>query len=201
MARTTREKLLVTARKLFSDRGFYGVSIANVADEHGLSKQALLHYFASKEKLYGAVLEEIAQELALEINAARAQSDDSAVVIKSVVIGLLPKERRQVQRMNILARELLDNPLRAKDARIWYLDGFLRGLTEIIKTLPAWSKTSDAEAFAMIYQLLGAVCYYSISGPTLQGIFKGSEYQAIKHTFPQYLDKLIDASISGKPFL
>ena len=59
MASDTRELFLDTAETLFAERGFYGVSIAAIAGELGLTKQALLHHFSSKEKLYGAVLERI----------------------------------------------------------------------------------------------------------------------------------------------
>ena len=55
MAQDTRERLLDQAEPLFAERGFYGVSIAAIASELGLTKQALLHHFGSKEKLYGEV--------------------------------------------------------------------------------------------------------------------------------------------------
>ena len=38
----TPEKLLLVAEALFSERGFYGVSIAAIASELGITKQALL---------------------------------------------------------------------------------------------------------------------------------------------------------------
>ena len=41
----TREKLLDAARAQFADRGIYGVSIAQIAGELGLTKQALLYHF------------------------------------------------------------------------------------------------------------------------------------------------------------
>ncbi|MEL6753814.1 MAG: helix-turn-helix domain-containing protein, partial [Pseudomonadota bacterium] len=62
MASDTREQFLDTAEALFAERGFYGVSIAAIADELDLTKQALLHHFGTKEKLYGAVLQRISDE-------------------------------------------------------------------------------------------------------------------------------------------
>ena len=52
----TRQRLLDMAEQLFAERGFYGVSIAAIASEVGFTKQGLLHYFNSKEKLYGSIL-------------------------------------------------------------------------------------------------------------------------------------------------
>lgn len=61
---STRDRMIEEARALFAERGFYGVSIAQIAAELGLTKQALLHHFGTKERLYGLVLEQIAGELA-----------------------------------------------------------------------------------------------------------------------------------------
>ena len=81
MTISTRDQLLATARTLFAERGFYGVSIASIANEHGLTKQALLHHFSSKEKLYGEVLKEIADDFAaIQLgDQRRVRRCDSAV--------------------------------------------------------------------------------------------------------------------------
>ena len=63
MTRDTREAFVETATALFSEKGFYGVSLATIADELGLTKQALLHHFGSKQKLYGEVLQATADRM------------------------------------------------------------------------------------------------------------------------------------------
>ena len=59
MAQDTRERLLDQAESLFAERGFYGVSIAAIANELGLTKQALLHHFGSKGKRDGEGLKRV----------------------------------------------------------------------------------------------------------------------------------------------
>ena len=56
MPNDTRKALLDAATRLFASAGFHGASLANIADALGLTKQALLHHFGAKEKLYGEVL-------------------------------------------------------------------------------------------------------------------------------------------------
>ena len=58
----TRDQLLAIAATQFAQKGFYGASIASIADELCLTKQALLHHFGSKEKLYGEVLQSISSQ-------------------------------------------------------------------------------------------------------------------------------------------
>ena len=57
----TKTALIEVAHKLFADRGYDGVSIADIAGELGITKQALLHHFGNKEKLYGKVLEGVSE--------------------------------------------------------------------------------------------------------------------------------------------
>ena len=54
-----RQAALDTARRLFAERGFDGTAIQDVATAVGVSKQAVLHHFASKEELREAVLAEL----------------------------------------------------------------------------------------------------------------------------------------------
>ena len=67
----TREQLLESATRLFAAKGFYGASLANIADELGLTKQALLHYFGRKEKLYAEILSRISDRMLGCVEAAR----------------------------------------------------------------------------------------------------------------------------------
>jgi AcrR family transcriptional regulator len=47
----TRKEILVTAQHILMDRGVEAVTLASVSGEMGLTKQALYHYFPSKEAL------------------------------------------------------------------------------------------------------------------------------------------------------
>ena len=74
----TRQRLLNIAEQLFAERGFYGVSIAAIASEVGFTKQGLLHYFNSKEKLYGAILQRISDDFQDHQREALEASEDPA---------------------------------------------------------------------------------------------------------------------------
>ena len=195
MASDTRELLLDRAEALFAERGFYGVSIAAIANELGLTKQALLHHYGSKEKLYGEVLKRISERF----DADTTDHSDPAVNFKAYLTGLYTPGTEGKETTRVLMRELLDNKNRADSAGTWYLKPFLAALTSMVKTIPNWQDASDAEAFTLVYQLLGAINYFGISEPTLKGIYGADHYAKIEARFPEQLERLIDAAIATRP--
>lgn len=52
--------ILAVAKVLFSDKGYHGVSVDEIAGRLGVSPAILYRHFASKEALYDAVLSDIA---------------------------------------------------------------------------------------------------------------------------------------------
>lgn len=54
----TRERVLSVAATLFSERGYAGTSIRDIAEVLGLSKAALYYHFKSKEEILAAMVEE-----------------------------------------------------------------------------------------------------------------------------------------------
>ncbi|MDQ3576302.1 MAG: TetR family transcriptional regulator [Actinomycetota bacterium] len=74
--RSTRERLVTTARAEFGERGYEATSIDAILEGAGVARGALYHHFASKEALFSAVLDHVVAELARKVReTARAHSD------------------------------------------------------------------------------------------------------------------------------
>src|SRR6266508_1242552 len=56
----TREKILNSAQRFIQTRSFHGFSFQDIADEVGIRKASLYHYFDSKNAIALAVLERAA---------------------------------------------------------------------------------------------------------------------------------------------
>jgi AcrR family transcriptional regulator len=73
----TRRDLLNAAREVFTRRGFADASMEEIAEQAGVTRGPLYHYFDSKQDLFAAVYEEVEQALAAEI-ASEIQSRTAA---------------------------------------------------------------------------------------------------------------------------
>ena len=193
----TRQRLLDIAEQLFAERGFYGVSIAAIASEVGFTKQGLLHYFNSKEKLYGAILQRISDDFQEQQTEAEQASEEPTESLKQFYAALAEPTETNTRRTRLLMRELLDNNARATNAENWYLREFLERLIVMIKAIEGLQSLSDEEALIFAYQLLGVVNYFLISPPTLSGIFGKDVMQRVSANFSVELDSLIAAKIQA----
>ena len=186
---STREKLFAEARRQFAARGFSGASIASIAGELGLTKQTLLHHFGSKEKLYAEVLADLAQALELRVAATSAAE---LAPLKRFEALMLESLRSEIgEQTQIVVRELLDNRERAPSAAHWHLQKYLETMTDLLRAVPGRESVSKAEAFAFLYQVLGAVSYFRISQPTLVGMFGPKQHRAIEISFAAQISELI----------
>lgn len=94
---STRATILDASLDLFGTRGFDAVSLDEIAREVGVRKQTVLYWFPSKDELLDAVLEAVAGELVVVIDAAvrSAPADDPLERIDAVVRAVFrPAVRR-----------------------------------------------------------------------------------------------------------
>ncbi|WP_280429147.1 TetR/AcrR family transcriptional regulator [Nocardia brasiliensis] len=66
----TRRALLHTSRRLFAAKGYGAVGLSEIVMATGVTKGALYHHFDSKAALFGAVLEQVQQEVGARVSAA-----------------------------------------------------------------------------------------------------------------------------------
>lgn len=178
-----KQKFLDAALKLFAERGFYGVSLSDVSAELGLTKQSVLYHFKTKEALYRAVLQGVADRL----NAATAPKSDTPLTLAEFLEQLYAEMNDNQQDAQLIARELLDNPSRAATSRIWYFRDFLNRAVEASAQQPGWSERSNAERAAAMYQRIGAINYFAISGPTLTAIWGAERVTEMRASFLRML--------------
>jgi AcrR family transcriptional regulator len=101
-----REEILAQAAKVFAARGFPGTDVQAVADAVGVAKGTLYLYFASKEDLFLAAVDQGMKDLKAFVDAAVEGIADPLEMIRKAVFAYLQffKERPEQVELMILER-------------------------------------------------------------------------------------------------
>ena len=196
VSENTRAQLLHTARHLFAAKGYYGASLANIADELGLTKQALLHHFGSKDKLYSEILLDVSKRMIGLVEAAKLQHADAADQLESVIVALYLAAEADPSDSQIIVRELLDSERRLKDVRSWYLKPFLDALVEITREIAGRRNLDSATALTWVYSLLGSLNYFVVSGIVLNQMYGDKAFARVQRAFPDRLSQQVQDVVS-----
>ena len=82
----TRERIADTAGRLFAERGFEPVTVAEIAREADVSEQTVFNYFPTKEDLFYSGLETFEEDM---LEAIR-ERDQGQTVLAAFRSGLFP---------------------------------------------------------------------------------------------------------------
>ncbi|MEE4540109.1 MAG: TetR/AcrR family transcriptional regulator [Erythrobacter sp.] len=192
----TREKLLASALSQFAARGFHGASIAQIAGEVGLTKQALLYHFKRKDDLYGEVLRGIAARL---LAALQSSSDPSLAPPLQFEAKLLATYRVALANpldSKVLMHELLEDRRRQAPRNEWFFKTVLDELAQALDAVPQVSNLAAPERLARIYQLVSAIEFFASSDAVLRRFYGEEGYDAIRDAYPGQLRALIRAAMA-----
>ncbi|TDE36301.1 TetR/AcrR family transcriptional regulator [Antarcticimicrobium sediminis] len=80
-----RESLLATALDIFSEKGFSGTSIRDIAKVHGVSLSNIYYHFGNKEGLWREILKHSVQELPSILRQAEQSETAPRAQLEAVV--------------------------------------------------------------------------------------------------------------------
>lgn len=89
MRAESREKIIVTARQLFAERGYNGCNVSDIAQQAGMSKGNIYWYFKSKEDILSAILTEGFRELGNMMSDAAAQTSTGREKLDQIITGYI----------------------------------------------------------------------------------------------------------------
>jgi AcrR family transcriptional regulator len=126
----TRQAIAQTARRLFGERGFEGVTVADVARAADVSEATVFNYFPTKEDLFYSGLEAFEEELLAAVRD-RAPGESVLAAFGRFILeprGLLAaRDPDAAERHAAIVRTIADSPaLLARERRI--LDPYTESL-------------------------------------------------------------------------
>jgi AcrR family transcriptional regulator len=151
---TTRDQVVAVATRLFAARGFEATPLQDIADEVGVSKQAVLHHFPTKEHIRRGVLDAILahwrDELPRLLLAATASKDRFESVLGEVYRFFAASP----ERARFIVREALDRPRQAREMLL-AIAPVLKGIAGYIETgVSGGRHHDDVDADAYVLHMM-----------------------------------------------
>lgn len=194
----TRLLLLDEAERQFSEFGFRGASLNGIAVACGIGNAGALHHFASKEKLYKAVLLRLSEELDGEVQAAVACEGSAQTQLRAALRHHTEALIRNSQRTRLILRELLDNLSRVEHARSWPLANFVGRFCRLIEAAQNEGAAAAGPAIVLLAQFLGSLSYALIVRPTFLHMNIGADLPADERRWIETMAAAAEAALLPK---
>ncbi|MEE4117146.1 MAG: TetR/AcrR family transcriptional regulator [Marinilabiliaceae bacterium] len=194
----TEEKIFEAATEEFEQRGMEGARMQDIADRAGINKALLHYYFRTKEKLFSAVFDKLAQKMFKKFAAVFEMDMPFEAKIQyffSEHISFLEKNQslplfiiREVHRNPVLLKKFLDN-INIENIQ-----------AEMKKNLPGAYLTEYQIAHIMI-SIISLSVFPVLASPILKGILdkQGIDFKAFLEERKEFSPWFVMCAINGMP--
>ncbi len=131
----TRLQIAETARRLFAERGFDAVTVAEVAREAEVAEKTVFNYFPTKEDLFYSRLEEFGEEL-LEAIRTRKSGESALAAFRRFLLGrrgvlAIKDDAKATRQLRTITRVITESPaLLARERQVFA--GYSGALAELL---------------------------------------------------------------------
>jgi AcrR family transcriptional regulator len=163
-----KERILVAAEKVFSEKGFYEAKITKIAEEAGVSVGTIYRFYRSKEELYREVIRKKLEEMEREIEEA-VKGKSPLEALKAYVNTVVDFFSREKDFFEIFMRELGSSFIidtERLNLSNWYKD-YVRKFSAVIEKGIAqgtFKKLNPEGVFLLISGALANIDYFRLKG-------------------------------------
>jgi len=155
-----RKKIFEAALEVFSQYGFRGATLDQIAAEAGLSKPNILYYFDGKEAIYSSLLQQL-METWLDPLRGLVHDGDAQAELIDYVRRKLAMSRDFPRESRLFANEILQGAPRIMDA----LKGELKELVDekaaLIREWVAEGKIANIDPYNLIFSIWALTQHYA----------------------------------------
>ncbi|WP_028032774.1 TetR family transcriptional regulator C-terminal domain-containing protein [Chelativorans sp. J32] len=158
--RERRELIQEAALEVFSQHGFRGSTIDQIAEAAGMSKPNLLYYFKSKEAIFVALIDRL-MEAWLAPLREMDQDGDPATEIRSYIRRKMEMARDFPRESRLFANEILQGAPRVMPLLQGELKDLVDEKAKIIKEWMRQGRLKGADPYHFIFAIWATTQHYA----------------------------------------
>lgn len=193
---STEEKIRNAARKVFSEKGYFGTRTRDIAEEAGINLALVNYYFRSKEKLFEMIMQEkvytlIGTIVPILINPSISLESKIDIVADSYIETLIANPDLPI----LVFNEIKNNP---QGFGINMQIGPMLRESSIVKQIKERNPNIDPLQF--ILSFIGMLVFPFISRPVFMGAgnISNESFNELMRQRKQFIPKWMDAILNAK---
>lgn len=192
MEKDTKGKLIVAALPLFSQKGYAGVSIRELAEAAGVNSASISYYFGGKDGLYEAVLKTLFSQLDTLMEGERQETIEPQAFAHEFAVRVMVLHKHNPYLVRYIHMEMF-HPSRFFDTiikeQLKKLFRFLCGGIE--QAIAAGEFRSDLDVGFAAFSLSAVINMYYIVAPMRQRVMQRNDEELA------YVEQAVDLFLNG----
>jgi TetR/AcrR family transcriptional regulator len=196
----TRARILEAAIQAFSESGLAGARTEQIAEAAGVNKALLYYYFRSKEALYEAALERVADAVVSSGMAALSSENTAGERLVLFILRHFDRIHSEQTFQSLMQQEMIRLRRSEENALSAIVDKVFRPTTERVgQLIVEGQKTGElieVDPWQLMNAALGANIFYFLSAPvvgllTERDLFSRKELEFRRKASIEYLGQTI----------
>ena len=194
--REKREVILNAGLQVFSENGFRGTTLDQIAEVAGLSKPNMLYYFPNKEEIYTNILQDILEVWFIPLEEIN-ESGDPLDQIRAYIRAKMEMSRKYPQQSRMFANEILHGAPRIATEIVDQLNSIVDKKVAIIERWIAAGKIADVNPHHLLFAVWATTQHYADFAVQIDGVLRGSDEDPIA-TGTNFLEGLFMRGLAPK---
>jgi AcrR family transcriptional regulator len=175
----TVSRIMTAAVKLFSERGFGGARIDEIAKEAGVNKAALYYHIGDKSALYEMVIEQVLGTIAAQVTDNIKEATTNSARTQAFIMTLARNINENEYIAPLLLREIASGGAGLPDKVMLQMVRIFGALFCILDEAKEQGQFRAVNPLMMHVVILGGLAAYSAGGPMRERIrsLGGDDFQ------------------------
>lgn len=171
-----KENILLTAERVFAEKGFKGTTIREVAKQADIAPSLIYYYFKNKGVLYEAIFQHFFTQLDVLFEQNLNTDLDRLSTVKALVFVAIDFATKHRNLMKILTREIIDSGRIGQKISQKYLSPIFDFSTEFLVEGKKEALFREVNPRQFLVSLVGIIVFYFLSDSFLQAAGIGEPY-------------------------